>query len=304
MNRLIASVTLALIAAAPHASSQEAQPDAAAPDQLFLPSAEGTLYASELIGMEVYSSATDYAAEYGEGGSVVATDARSAWDDIGEINDIALSPEGDVLGVLVDVGGFLGLGARTVGLAMPQVHVLTDAEGERFAAVTSSRDALMAAPEYPTADQMDEAAPGDASTDPRIFAETAASSNWFEIESSRLALGRSANEDIRAFAEHMIEDHTAAGEKMQAAAESDGVMPPPAMSEKEQAKLDELQSAEGEAFDQAYLTAQAAAHDEAVALFTAFSINGPESALREFAAATLPTLEEHQTSVRRLAAPK
>ena len=73
------------------------------------------------------------------------------------------------------------------------------------------------------------------------------------------------------------------------------------MAEKEQAQLEQLQSAEGEAFDQAYLTAQVAAHDEAVALFETFSTEGEESALRAFAAETLPTLQEHQAAVHELA---
>ena len=98
----------------------------------------------------------------------------------------------------------------------------------------------------------------------------------------------------------MIEDHTLAGENMKAAAEADGITPPAAMMEKEQSKLEELQSAEGDAFDQAYLTAQTAAHDEAVALFETFSTEGQESALRKFAAETLPTLQAHQTAVHEL----
>ena len=66
------------------------------------------------------------------------------------------------------------------------------------------------------------------------------------------------------------------------------------MAEKEQGQLEQLQSVEGEAFDRAYLTAQVAAHDEAVALFDVFSTQGQDSALRAFAAETLPTLQEHQ----------
>ena len=104
------------------------------------------LSASELIGMDVYSSATDYAAEYGD--RAVELDARSQWDDIGEINDIVLSPTGDVQGVLVDIGGFLGIGARTVALDMRQLHFLRDESDVSFVAVTSSREALEAAPEY------------------------------------------------------------------------------------------------------------------------------------------------------------
>jgi putative membrane protein len=140
-----------------------------------------------------------------------------------------------------------------------------------------------------------------APTDAQTFAEVAASSNLFEIESSQLALEQATNDEVRAFAEQMIEDHTLAGENMKAAAEADGITPPAAKMEKEQSKLEELQSAEGEAFDQAYLTAQTAAHDEAVALFETFSTEGQESALRTFAAETLPTLQAHQTAVHGLA---
>ena len=55
---------------------------------------------------------------------------RVPWDDIGEINDIVLSPTGDVQGVLVDIGGFLGIGARTVALDMGQLHFLRDETDE------------------------------------------------------------------------------------------------------------------------------------------------------------------------------
>lgn len=138
-------------------------------------------------------------------------------------------------------------------------------------------------------------------TDPTAFVALAASSNMFEIESSELALDTSTNEDVKAFARHMVDDHTAAGEKMKAAAETDGILPPATMTDKEQAALEPLQAADGGAFDKAYLAAQVSAHDEAVALFRSFSENGQDSAVKRFAAETLPTLEEHQGAVHALA---
>jgi putative membrane protein len=323
MKRLLASTALALLVAGPLAAQQAtdgaatsnapaagAASDASgSPGGLFLPANPDAIYASDLIGMDVYSSATDYATEYGNNQPATA-DARSKWDDIGEINDVVLSAGGDVQGVLVDIGGFLGMGARTVALDMSKMHFLRDESGTRFAAVTSSREALEAAPEYQRQEQRESgvrpltgeaATAAMAVTEPQAFAEAAASSNMFEIESSKLALERATADDVRAFAQQMIDDHTAAGEKMKAAAESDGLTPPTAMKEKEQADLAQIQSAEGDAFDQAYVTAQVAAHDQAVALFESFSNQGSDSALREFAAATLPTLQEHQSAVRELA---
>ncbi len=139
-------------------------------------------------------------------------------------------------------------------------------------------------------------------TDPAAFAQAAGSANMFEVESSQLALDKASRDDVKAFARQMIADHTAAGEKMKAAAAEDGVTPPTAMAAKDQATLETLQGTDGKAFDTAYLDAQATGHDEAVALFQSFSKSGKDSALKTFAAATLPTLEAHQTAVHALAA--
>jgi putative membrane protein len=138
-------------------------------------------------------------------------------------------------------------------------------------------------------------------TEPEEFAEIAASSNMFEIESSQLALQQPVSDEVQQFAQHMIDDHTAAGERMKAAAEQDGISPPDGMVEKHRAQFQELQSAGADAFEQAYVSAQVMAHDEAVALFEAFAQNGEESALRSFAAETLPTLQEHQTEADAIA---
>jgi putative membrane protein len=137
-------------------------------------------------------------------------------------------------------------------------------------------------------------------TDLQTFATKAASSNTFEIQSSELALDHPVRDDVKAFAQQMIEDHTAAGEKMEAAAKKDGVPVPTALAPAEQAEMDKLQGTADDAFEAAYVSAQAKAHDEAVELFASFSQEGPESALKTFAGETLPTLQMHQTEAHKL----
>ena len=138
MRRLLASTALVLMTAGSLAAQQA--PDGAAREGMFLPSTvPDALYASELIGMDVSSSETDYAAEYGD--RAVEPDVRSQWDDIGEINDIVLSPAGDIQAVLVDIGGFLGIGTRTVALDMNQLHFLRDDTDVSFAADKESGSA-------------------------------------------------------------------------------------------------------------------------------------------------------------------
>jgi sporulation protein YlmC with PRC-barrel domain len=160
MTRLLASTALALMVAGPLASQEAttgageaAGQDTTTVGVLFLPAQEpDVIYGSQLIGMDVYSSQTDYATEYGDDRPVPES-ARADWDSIGEVNDVLLTTEGDVRGVLLDIGGFLGMGEHTVALDMSKVHLLRDENQAPFLAVTSSREELEQAPEFQREDQ-------------------------------------------------------------------------------------------------------------------------------------------------------
>ena len=158
-------------------------------DTLFLPAAqEGAMLASDLMGLNVHSSEADYGV-YGT--DPVAEADRAEWDAIGEINDILVTREGQAAGALVDVGGFLGIGARTVVLDMSQLHILTDEYGDHFVAVNSSREALEAAPEYRHPEEM--AAAGDpmATTPATGVGDTAA-----PVAMTRPTLTREGYQDV------------------------------------------------------------------------------------------------------------
>ncbi|MBM6594347.1 DUF4142 domain-containing protein [Microvirga pudoricolor] len=137
------------------------------------------------------------------------------------------------------------------------------------------------------------------------FVPSATSSNTFEIQSSRLALQRSRDPEVRRFAQQMIRDHNMAGRKMMAAARASGITPPrPMLNDKHQAMLDSVRTASD--FNAAYLQAQLAAHQEAVALFTSYSNTGDDAQMVVFAKETLPTLQMHLDHVQSMtgAAPR
>jgi sporulation protein YlmC with PRC-barrel domain len=96
--------------------------------------------ASDFIGLDVYAV---------EPGAAPDVAARTGWDTIGEVEDLVLSETGQVRAVLVDVGGFLGLGAHTVALDMSQLTVLADEAGARFVTTSATRAQLEGAPLYP-----------------------------------------------------------------------------------------------------------------------------------------------------------
>lgn len=138
-------------------------------------------------------------------------------------------------------------------------------------------------------------------TDPQQFADKATISNMFEIESSKVALEMATGDDAKAFAQHMIDDHTKAGEEMKAAAEAQGdINLPAALDAEHQGKVDQLKGLSGEQFDSEYLSMQLAAHENAVALFDDYSKNGAEGELKAFAQKTLPTLQAHLADVQQI----
>ncbi|MEJ1160235.1 DUF4142 domain-containing protein [Prosthecomicrobium sp. N25] len=135
--------------------------------------------------------------------------------------------------------------------------------------------------------------------DAATFVRMAHSSNMLEIESSRMALQQSKRDDIKAFAQTMVDDHTSAGTKMQQAvaasraAQATSAGGAGTMDPKHQAMLKQLTQAQNANFDRAYATLQRSAHQEAVTLFTNYAERGDDQNLVAFAKEMLPALEKH-----------
>lgn len=133
------------------------------------------------------------------------------------------------------------------------------------------------------------------SVSPQTFASQAAVMSKAEIELANLALNNTKNEEIRLYAERMIKDHTAADAKLKKIASKESLTLPQSLDAEHRAVKDKLASLKGEAFDREYRKEMAKSHDKAVALFESASQTEqmPEE-LREFAASTLDTLEDHR----------
>lgn len=103
------------------------------------------IHASEFIGMRVYRAEAADAEEY--------SGVQNEWDDIGEIHDVILSRDGSVEAVLVDIGGFLGIGENRVAIDMESVRFVSDSATEEddsdfFLVLNAPREDLEGAPAY------------------------------------------------------------------------------------------------------------------------------------------------------------
>ncbi|BDA85893.1 photosystem reaction center subunit H [Aureimonas sp. SA4125] len=81
--------------------------------------------------------------------SLVGTTVYGPNDEsIGEVGDIALSAAGTVDAIIVDVGGFLGIGQKPVAVAMDNLQFMKDSGGSMYLYTQFTQDELTSAPEY------------------------------------------------------------------------------------------------------------------------------------------------------------
>ncbi len=117
------------------------------------------------------------------------------------------------------------------------------------------------------------------------FTMNAASGNMLEVETSRIALQKSQNQDVKSFAQMMVDDHTKVGEQMKSTLQTAG-LPAPAdkLTPKHKDMVDKLNQAPVGKFDSQYVAVQIKAHDEAINLFSRYAKSGDNKELQQFAA--------------------
>lgn len=141
--------------------------------------------------------------------------------------------------------------------------------------------------------------PANATFD-QLFAAAASSAGLSEVAMARIAAQRAGSDEVRLFAQRMIGDHTKANQELMALAGQKGIALPNTLPVSAQAELDSLGGLSGEDFDKCYIHNQLAGHIQAVGLFEAESERGQDTAMKSWAAKTLPTLKEHKMMVKRM----
>ena len=89
-----------------------------------------------------------------DGNGLTADELRGAGvygigdESIGSISDVVLTPSGTVDALIVDVGGFLGLGAKPVAVGFDDLAFSSDTSGARYLFINASREQLEAQATY------------------------------------------------------------------------------------------------------------------------------------------------------------
>lgn len=152
-----------------------------------------------------------------------------------------------------------------------------------------------------------DAGAGAVAMEPQAFVDTMAASDRFELESARIAQGKSPPAAVRDFAEMMIRDHTASTDRLKAVLETDSSVRAPAsptLTAAQQTQLEQLRTATGVEFATLYMRQQVAAHEAALTTLTGFANAGTHAGLKQFAAQTAQAVRGHLEQARNLESPR
>jgi putative membrane protein len=175
----------------------------------------------------------------------------------------------------------------------------------RFAPIALAGLALLALGGCATGEAPREGARGSAARPPIVirplfpadYMAAASSIDLYEIRSSELALTRSANPRLRDFARTMIADHQGTSAQLSFAGRRLNLLPSASLLPAHQAMFDELSASSD--FDATYRRQQAAVHEAALKLHSAFAARGESPTLRAVARNAAPIERRHLDMWRR-----
>lgn len=136
----------------------------------------------------------------------------------------------------------------------------------------------------------------------KTFVTMASMSNYAEISAGQMAADKAQDSSIASFGRMMVSDHTTAGQKLTAIANTLGLQTTDSLDAAHMALKDSLTTLMGSAFDSVYIRSQVADHQKAIDVFQAEADGGSQKDLRGFANSTLPLLHMHLQMADSLAA--
>jgi putative membrane protein len=127
------------------------------------------------------------------------------------------------------------------------------------------------------------------------FVTKAATSDMFEVASSKIALKRSKNADVKAFAQMMIDAHTKTTAALKAAIKASGqaIEPPTVLTGHPQDEVTDLLNADIKDFDKKYMDDQVDGHKAALDLMARYAKDGDVAQIKAFAEKTGPVVQQH-----------
>lgn len=165
---------------------------------------------------------------------------------------------------------------------------------------SSSQGATSTSGTTQTSQSESKARSGVAQSD-KSFVMKAAQGGMAEVELGNLAREKAQSDQVKQFAQRMVDDHGKANEELKSIAQQKGIALPTSLPAMEQKHKDKLSGLSGEQFDHAYMQHMLMDHKKDVAEFQKASRTAKDDEIKQFATKTLPTLQDHLKEARQIA---
>lgn len=134
------------------------------------------------------------------------------------------------------------------------------------------------------------------SSDKKFVMETG-QGGMMEVELAKLAVEKASSEEVKQYAQRLVDDHTKANDELTQLASQKGVTIP--HDEKAMMKgKEKLSKRSGADFDREFMSMMVKDHTKEVKEFEDVSTKSKDTDVKDWAAKTLPTLREHLQMAR------
>ncbi len=127
----------------------------------------------------------------------------------------------------------------------------------------------------------------------KAFMKKAAQGGMEEVELGQLVSQKGQSDEVKQFAQRMVQDHTKANDELKSLAQEKGVTLPTDMDAQGKEMKAKLEKLSGAQLDKAYMHGMVLDHNKDVHEFRTESKMAKDSDLKSWAEKTLPTLQDH-----------
>jgi putative membrane protein len=131
------------------------------------------------------------------------------------------------------------------------------------------------------------------STADKDFILAAAQGGMTEVKLGELAAQNGKRDDVKAFGQMMVKDHTAINDDLKALAAQKGVTLPDSLDAKHQGMVDKMAALTGSEFDNAYIAAMIKDHTMDAPEFKAESAETQDADIKSFLDKSIPVVDGH-----------
>jgi putative membrane protein len=144
-------------------------------------------------------------------------------------------------------------------------------------------------------------AAGQPSPTDRMFVTKAMQGNMAEVQLGQLTLQKSNNEQVKEFAQRMIDDHTKLNDQMKPVAQQLGVTVPNEVAKNDRKTMAKLQALSGSAYDQAYIRDMVKDHKQDLSEFQMEASSGQDQTVKDAATQGSKVIAQHLQMAQQLA---